>query len=46
MTRRRSLGLEAQTPRPTFAGALLLAVYLSVPVFVILTLAELIWRAL
>ncbi|MBT8408840.1 MAG: hypothetical protein KJN93_04360 [Alphaproteobacteria bacterium] len=45
MARRRSLRAHAPPPRPTFLGALLLAIYLSLPVFAILSLAELAWRA-
>jgi hypothetical protein len=38
------LGVTAAPPRPTFVGALWLACVLSVPVFVVLGLVELVWR--
>ena len=39
-------GKTVPPPRPTVAGALWLAAILSVPVFLALTLLELIWRVL
>lgn len=38
-------GVTAAPVRPTFRGALWLACLLSLPVFLVLGLAELIWRA-
>lgn len=38
------LGISAPPPRPTKAGAFWLAGVLSVPVFLLLSLAELVWR--
>lgn len=38
------LGVTAPRARPTLAGALWVASALSLPVFVLLTLAELAWR--
>lgn len=38
------LGITAPPSRPTFVGALWLASVLSVPVFVFLVIAELLWR--
>lgn len=40
------LGTAVPAPRPTAAGAFWLAAVLSVPVFAVLTLLELVWRAL
>lgn len=38
------LGVTALRARPTFAGALWVASALSLPVFAVLSLAELAWR--
>ncbi len=38
------LGQVVQAPRPTAAGALWLASVLSVPVFLVLAVVELVWR--
>jgi hypothetical protein len=39
------LGVVAPSPRPTAAGAFWLASVVSVPVFLLLTLLDLLWRA-
>ncbi len=38
------LGQIVPAPRPTAAGAFWLALVLSVPVFLVLAVAELVWR--
>ncbi|MFV0358984.1 hypothetical protein [Tropicimonas sp.] len=38
------LGITAPPARPTFRGALWLACGVSLPVFTVLTLGELLWR--
>jgi hypothetical protein len=38
------LGVSAPRPRPTLGGAFWLATLAGVPVFVVLGLAELLWR--
>jgi hypothetical protein len=40
------LGVTARRPRPTAAGALWLALLAGLPVFVVLTGAEWLWRLL
>ncbi|MEO1239474.1 MAG: hypothetical protein AAFW64_07415 [Pseudomonadota bacterium] len=43
---RRRFKIDAPAPRPTIWAAVLLAIYLSVPVFFVLTLVEMWWRGL